>query len=349
MKLLRINPCRPRGDSSSSRPRAAAATPHVPSGSVAVVDGTEISKREFDQFIANAKNGYKADKREFPKAVQREYQSLKTQYVAILVQREQFDQEGEDLGIEITDKDLDKAEDELVSTLRRQVCRVREGAEGARPDTEAAAAQAGLGPRFCRRSCSTRSRRTSRSRIRRDPRVVHAESGAAYGTPESRDVRHILIAEKGANGQVDFEKSKAEAERDLRRARWRRRLRRAGEGELGGSRLQGLGRQAQDRAVKPCPSSTRRRSSWIRAISKPVKTQYGYHVIQAVSPVRNATRRHRSTRWRRRSARLCSSRRNQRPWPSGSTSSGSATASQLRAGLRAPDVTEETNTETPGE
>ncbi len=103
---------------------------------MAVVDGTEISKEEFDQFIDLAKNGYKADKREFPKAGTQEYQNLKTQYVAILVQREQFRQAADDLGIEITDEDVDKAEDELVkSAVRRQVCRVREGAEGARPDT----------------------------------------------------------------------------------------------------------------------------------------------------------------------------------------------------------------------
>ncbi len=40
----------------------------------------------------------------------------------------------------------------------------------------------------------------------------YTQNQSQYGTPESRDVRHILIAEKGANGQVDFEKSKARAD-----------------------------------------------------------------------------------------------------------------------------------------
>ena len=44
-----------------------------------------------------------------------------------------------------------------------------------------------------------------------DPRVLHHEP-SQYGTPESRDVRHILIAEKDKDGKVDFAASKAKAD-----------------------------------------------------------------------------------------------------------------------------------------
>ena len=64
----------------------------VPSGSIAVVDGTEISQSELDTLLARAKKGYASQKQDFPKVGTEEYQTLRTQYVAYLVQREQFEQ-----------------------------------------------------------------------------------------------------------------------------------------------------------------------------------------------------------------------------------------------------------------
>ena len=48
---------------------------------------------------------------------------------------------------------------------------------------------------------------------RRGARRTTSRTRTSTAKPESRDVRHILIAEKDANGQVDFAKSKAEADR----------------------------------------------------------------------------------------------------------------------------------------
>src|SRR5688500_20224306 len=64
----------------------------VPTGAIAVVDGTEISKDDLDELIAQAKKGFEAQKQEFPKAGTPEYQQYQTQYVAYLVELEQFRQ-----------------------------------------------------------------------------------------------------------------------------------------------------------------------------------------------------------------------------------------------------------------
>ena len=60
----------------------------------------------------------------------------------------------------------------------------------------------------------------------------YTQNQSQYGSPESRDVRHILIAEKDGD-KVDFASSKAKADEiyaELRAAptsrRWRRRARR---------------------------------------------------------------------------------------------------------------------------
>ena len=67
----------------------------VPEGAVAVVDGTEISRTDFDKLIEQAKRSYKSQNREFPKAGTDEYQTLQNQAVAALVQKVELEQAAE--------------------------------------------------------------------------------------------------------------------------------------------------------------------------------------------------------------------------------------------------------------
>ena len=79
----------------------------VPTDAVAVVDGQEIAKTDFESLLEQARTSYKNQKRDFPKAGSQEYQTLKNQIVQFLVQREQFEQEADALDVEITDKQVD--------------------------------------------------------------------------------------------------------------------------------------------------------------------------------------------------------------------------------------------------
>ncbi len=260
----------------------------VPPGFVAVVDGTEISKEEFDQLIDLAKNGYKADKREFPKAGTQEYQSLKTQYVAILVQREQFRQVADDLGIEITDEDVDKAEDELVKSQF----------DGKFSEYKRALKEQGLTPADWRRlglETSVLSQELF-DEVTKDVEVSdqevlasYTQNQSQYGTPESRDVRHILIAEKGANGQVDFEKSKARADEiyaELEGGADFAELAKENSEDPGSKDSGGKLTISRGQTVPEFDKTSFELDQG--ELSKPVKTTYGYHIIEAVSPVRPA-------------------------------------------------------------
>src|SRR4026209_2721784 len=71
----------------------------VPKTAVAVVDGDEIAKTDYEALLTQAKKSYTNQKREFPKAGSPEYQTLKNQAVQFLVQREQFEQQAKDLDI----------------------------------------------------------------------------------------------------------------------------------------------------------------------------------------------------------------------------------------------------------
>ena len=259
----------------------------VPSGSVAVVGGTAVTKDELDQLLEQAKSGYEANKQQFPKAGTPEYQSLQTQYVAYLVQREEFRQAAEDLGVEITQKDVDKAEQELIKSRF----------DGNEKEYEKALKQQGLTPEDYRSTLETAvlaqklfdevTKDTTASD--QDVLAYYTQNQSQYGTPESRDVRHILIAEKGADGQVDFEKSKARADQiysELKGGADFTSLAKANSADPGSKDSGGKLTISRGQTVPEFDKTSFELDQG--ELSKPVKVPYGYHVIEAVSPVRPA-------------------------------------------------------------
>jgi len=259
----------------------------VPSDSIAVVNGTEISKDEFDQLLDQAKKASEASKQEFPKAGTPEYQSLQTQFVAYLVQREEFRQSAEELGIEITEKDVDKAEDELVKSRF----------DGNEKEYERALKQQGLTAEDYRSTleASVLAQKLYEEVTKEievtgeDVLAYYTQNQSQYGTPESRDVRHILVAEKDANGQVDFEKSKAKADEiyaELEGGADFADLAKASSADPGSKDTGGKLTISRGQTVPEFDKTSFELDAG--ELSQPVKTQYGYHVIEAVSPVRPA-------------------------------------------------------------
>ena len=259
----------------------------VPSGSIAVVDGTEISKDELDQLLDQAKQGYEANKQEFPKVGTPEYQSIQTQYLAYLVQREEFRQSAAELGIEVTEKDVDDAEDELVKTRFN----------GDRKEYEKALKQQSLTPEEYRSTleASVLAQKLYEE-VTKDTKVTdedilayYTQNQSQYGTAESRDVRHILIAEKSADGKVDFEKSKAKADQiyaELKGGADFAELAKASSEDPGSKDSGGKLTISRGQTVPEFDKTSFELDEG--ELSKPVKTTYGYHVIEAVSPVRPA-------------------------------------------------------------
>ena len=71
----------------------------VPSGAVAKCGKQSITQDQFNSLIEQAKRSYKVQKRAFPKAGSTEYETLKNQAVGYLVQRCEFADEANQLGI----------------------------------------------------------------------------------------------------------------------------------------------------------------------------------------------------------------------------------------------------------
>jgi foldase protein PrsA len=260
----------------------------VPAGAIAVVDGTEISKTDLDELIAQAKKGYESGNQQFPKAGTPEYQSIQTQYVAYLVELEEFKQAADDLGVSVTKKDIDAAETEIVKSRF----------EGKRAEYEKALKQQGFTSKEYREKALAVSALSKKifDEVTKDVEVTEAdvlqyytENQSQYGTPESRDVRHILIAEKNGDGQVDFDASKAKADQlyaELKSGADFAALARANSADPGSKESGGKLTISRGQTVPEFDKVSFELDKG--ELSKPVKTQYGYHVIEAVSEVRRA-------------------------------------------------------------
>jgi parvulin-like peptidyl-prolyl isomerase len=260
----------------------------VPTGAIAVVNGTEISKQDLDELVAQAKKGYERGNQQFPKAGTPEYQSIQTQYVAYLVELAEFRQAAADLGVTVSKKDVDKAENEIIKSRF----------DGKRSEYEKALKQQGFTAEQYREKALEVSALSKKifDEVTKDVKVTDADvfqyytaNQSQYGTPESRDVRHILIAEKGTDGQVDFAASKAKADQiysELKGGADFAALAKANSADPGSKDTGGQLTISRGQTV---PEFDKVSFDLKKGeLSKPVKTQYGYHVIEAVSDVRKA-------------------------------------------------------------
>ncbi len=110
------------------------------------------------------------------------------------------------------------------------------------------------------------------------------------GQPESRETRHILIAEKKANGEVDYAKSKAEADQIYAQlqdgadfaALAKEHSADTASAATGGKYTANRGQSVPefDKVVFQLKTDE---------ISRPVRTQFGYHVIQALADIKPAS------------------------------------------------------------
>jgi len=261
----------------------------VPSGAIAVVDGTEISEDDLDELIAQAKKGYEAQKQEFPKAGTPEFQSIQTQYVAYLVELEEFRQAAEELGVSVTDEDVDKAEQELIKSRfdgKRAAYEKALEAQGftAEQYREKALAVSALSKKIFDEV--TKGVKVTDQEIL----AYYTQNQSQYGTPESRDVRHILIAEKSGDGKVDFAASKAKADdiyAQLENGADFAALAKSSSADPGSKESGGKLTISRGQTVPEFDKISFELDTG--ELSKPVKTQYGYHVIEAVSDVRKAS------------------------------------------------------------
>jgi foldase protein PrsA len=247
----------------------------VPGDAIAVVSGNSVAKLEFDGLISQAKRSYEAQKRTFPKVGTAEYNVLKNQAVQFLVQRAQFEQKADELGVEVTDKQVD----ERLKQIKKQYF------AGNQKRYEQQLKQQGLSDEQVRRDIRAQlvqegifKKVTDEVKVSdKDIQEYYDKNKAQYGTAESRDVRHILVPTKKLADQLykrikageDFAKLAKQHSKDP------------------GSKDQG-GKLTVSRGQTVEPFDKQAFELKKNTLSQPVKTQYGYHLIEPLSDVKPA-------------------------------------------------------------
>jgi parvulin-like peptidyl-prolyl isomerase len=180
---------------------------NVPTGSIAVVNGSQISRSELDGWLAQAKQSYKATKQQFPKAGTSEYQQVQTYWVNWLVQYAEFEQAARDLGIKVTSKDIDKGV--------RDFIKQRFG--GDRKKFEQARRAQAYSVEMFRKTVRFLVLNTKIfNAVTKDVEVSTKEAQAnyqqnlstKYQQKASRLIQYILIKKTKSNGAIDFARSK---------------------------------------------------------------------------------------------------------------------------------------------
>jgi len=172
----------------------------VPAGAIALIGDTEIPRAEFDALMQRAETGYKAQNRPFPKAGTPEYQDLKNRAVSFLIDRYRFRAEAEELGVEVTDEEIDGE----IEKIRKESFggddkKLREALEQQGLTYEQARDE--IRERLLREK--TYEQVTNEVQVSEEEvRAFYDENKAQFTQPASRDVRHILVKTKSRADEI---------------------------------------------------------------------------------------------------------------------------------------------------
>jgi foldase protein PrsA len=275
---------------------SSSAPSNVPDDSVAVVGGTTIPKSDYNQVLEQAKRSYAAQKKPFPKAGTQSYTTLRAQIIQFLVERSEYAQKAKDLGIKVSDK-------EVTDRLNQVKQQYFVNPPGQKPATKAEIEKRyrqqlkaqGLTDKDVRDGIRSQLiREKIYEKVTKDVKVSDDDAKKYYddhktqyrqpALPQSRDVRHILV-KNHAQALVVYRKLKAGGDFSKLALKYS-----VDPSKTSGGRLTVCKQQA---ATSTCiktvaPFEKVAFSLKTNEISKPVKTRFGWHVIQAIGPVKPA-------------------------------------------------------------
>jgi parvulin-like peptidyl-prolyl isomerase len=243
---------------------------------VAVVDGTTITKAQLDELIDRSKRQAKLQKQTFPKVGTAEYKTVQSNLVTYLVRRTENEKEAAALGIAVTDAQVQSRLDQVKKQYYKN------------DDKKFMQAVKAQGLTLAQVQSDIRGQLLSQKlvdKLTQDVKVSDAEvqryydhNQSQYAIPESREVRHILV------------KTKAEAESIRSQL-----LKGADFAALAKKYSQDPGSKAQGGKLTISKGQTVpsfEEASFTLAtmqLSQPVKTQFGYHLIQPLGAVKKGS------------------------------------------------------------
>ena len=245
----------------------------VPKDAVAVVDGEKIARADYQAIVDQARKTYKTQKRDFPKAGSQEFQALKNEVVQFLVQRVELEQEAKDLDIEVTEKQVDAR----LEQIKKQYF----GGDDKKYQKQLS--DQGLSDKQVRGDIRSQiiseeltKKVTAEVKVT-DKQVedYYKQNLAQYSQPQTREVRHILVKTRAqANDIYDQLKDGADFAA----------LAKKFSQDTGSKATGGKLTITKGQTVAPFDQTAFLLKN--NVISRPVKTEFGFHIIQ---PLKDAT------------------------------------------------------------
>jgi foldase protein PrsA len=248
----------------------------VPDGAVAVVGDKTVTKEEFDKLIEQQKKSAEAQKQDFPEPGTAEYEALKATVVKGLVEQKEWELEGEAMGIEVTDQEIETELDKL----KQQYF------QGDEQKYSAELAKQGLTDEDVRNELRTRvltnkifeavTKKVTVSDA--DIQAYYEKNPTQYQQPASREVRHILVKTEALaqklhdqiQGGADFAKLAQKYTQDQA-------------SKADGGKFTAF----KGRTVEPFDEFVF--SAKTGDLSDPIKTEFGWHIIEVLSAIKPAT------------------------------------------------------------
>jgi parvulin-like peptidyl-prolyl isomerase len=252
------------GDDSARSPE------DVPPDAIALIGDQEVPKDQFTTLMDRAEQGYKAQKRDFPKVGSPEYNDLKNRAIEFLVTRYQYRAEAEALGIDVTEADVTKRLEEIKD----------QSFEGNDAKFARELEKLGLTEEDAREEIRDRLiQEKIYETVTGEIKVSDSEIEDHYNKNESQfvkpfDVRHILVKKKEKAEELAQEVEDGANFAALAR----KESTDTGTAKRGGLFTVQAGGAVQeffDAAVKLSPGE----------VSPPTKSQFGWHLIQGVDRV----------------------------------------------------------------
>lgn len=250
-------------------------TASLASNDVAVVGNQQVTKEDLTNLLDRAKKSYAAEHRPFPKPGTAAYNTLQGQAVVFLLQRAQFAQKAADMGIHITDKQIS----DRIDQLKKQFY------NGSEKTYEENLAKQGLTPAQARQEVKAQlisealyNKITSKVNVS-DAAVqsYYNANKSVYEQKASRDVRHILVSSKALADRLHAELVAGHEKNFAALAK--KYSKDPGSASKGGELTitQGQTVPAFDKTAFSLKKGQ---------LSEPVHTQYGWHIIQALSAIK---------------------------------------------------------------
>jgi parvulin-like peptidyl-prolyl isomerase len=242
----------------------------VPAGAVALVGDEPIQKADLDRLLARAQKNYEAQKQDFPKVGTPEYENLKSTLLKGLVQQSQWEQAGAKMGVIVSDKEIDTRLD----ALKQQYFKGDDEKFQAELDKQGVTVDQ-VRDQLRARMLSDKIYKAVIDKVTvtdAETKAYYDNHKAQYMQPESREVRHILVKNKALADEL-YTKLKNGADFEALAKKYTQDT----PSKPNGGKLTAY----KGKTVPPFDKFVF--SAKVGELSHPIKTQFGWHVIEVLS------------------------------------------------------------------